>query len=77
MYPWMSVGDMPKKIGVTKIVLTVHHIDSDKQNSEKQNLIALCQRCHCRLDLYKHMRKAKETRFKKKTMQSYMPLSIL
>jgi len=39
----------------TKIVLTVHHIDGNKMNSTKQNLIALCQRCHLRLDLLKHM----------------------
>jgi len=38
----------------SKVVLTVHHIDSDKTNNSKQNLIALCQRCHLRLDLEHH-----------------------
>ena len=47
-YPWF-----PQK-GI-KIVLTVHHIDGNKQNSAKQNLISLCQKCHLRLDLHKHM----------------------
>jgi hypothetical protein len=53
-YPW----ELPvpwDKSKRTKIILTVHHIDSNKQNSKKQNLIALCQRCHLRLDLQKHM----------------------
>jgi hypothetical protein len=50
----------------TKIVLTVHHIDGDKNNNREQNLLLLCQRHHLRLDLCKHMRKAKETREKKK-----------
>jgi len=53
----------------TKIVLTVHHINHDKKDNTKQNLIALCQRCHCRLDLATHMKNAAATRFKKKTLQ--------
>jgi 5-methylcytosine-specific restriction endonuclease McrA len=41
----------------SKVVLTVHHIDRDKKNNSRQNLIALCQRCHLRLDLeYHHKR---------------------
>jgi 5-methylcytosine-specific restriction endonuclease McrA len=27
-------------------VLTVHHLDGDKQNCQDWNLAALCQRCH-------------------------------
>ena len=33
-----------------KIVLTIHHIDYNKENNHEKNLIALCQRCHLRLD---------------------------
>lgn len=43
----------------SKVVLTVHHIDSDKTNNNVMNLIVLCQRCHLRLDLYKHIKKRK------------------
>lgn len=41
----------------SKVILTVHHIDSVKYNCSKYNLIALCQRCHLRLDLEKHLEK--------------------
>ena len=64
-YPWQLAenvgdgGDYPK---LTKVILTVHHIDSDKNNSKKQNLIALCQRCHLRLDLQKHMKNRRAAR---------------
>jgi hypothetical protein len=58
-YPWKVAADIDAEEfhgrKSTKIVLTVHHIDGDKQNSAKQNLIALCQRCHLRLDIGKHM----------------------
>ena len=33
-----------------KVVLTVHHINNDPTDNRKINLIALCQRCHNRLD---------------------------
>jgi 5-methylcytosine-specific restriction endonuclease McrA len=49
----------------SRVVLTVHHIDFDKMNNSDTNLIALCQRCHLRLDLEKHMKKAAETRARK------------
>lgn len=34
-----------------KIILTIHHIDFDKNNNKHYNLILLCQRCHCKLNL--------------------------
>ena len=44
----------------SRVILTVHHINSDKQNNNPMNLIALCQRCHLRLDLQKHISKRKK-----------------
>lgn len=38
-----------------KIVLTVHHINHDKTDNTKHNLIALCQKCHLRLDMAHHI----------------------
>lgn len=34
-----------------KVVLTIHHIDYDVKNNKPYNLIALCQRCHNKLDM--------------------------
>lgn len=34
----------------SKVILTVHHLDFNPQNNEDYNLIAICQRCHNRLD---------------------------
>lgn len=64
-YPWVRASHFPFdefsegaiKTGArfVKIVLTVHHIDGDKKNNKRINLLALCQRCHLRLDLQKHI----------------------
>jgi len=45
----------------SKVVLTVHHIRESlgKKNIDSLNLIALCQRCHLRLDLHKHIENRK------------------
>jgi 5-methylcytosine-specific restriction endonuclease McrA len=56
----------------SKVILTVHHIDFDKTNNTRENLIALCQKCHLRLDLGHHMKNAKKTRAKKKTASGQM-----
>ena len=39
-----------KNVKKVKIILTIHHIDSNIKNNDHCNLIALCQRCHLRLD---------------------------
>lgn len=36
--------------GATKVVLTVAHLDHNESNNHESNLIALCQRCHLKLD---------------------------
>lgn len=33
----------------TGYCLTVHHLDGDKSNCRPKNLVALCQRCHLRV----------------------------
>ena len=35
----------------SKVVLTIHHIDYDINNNKPYNLLALCQRCHNKLDM--------------------------
>jgi len=49
----------------SKVVLTVHHINFDKMDNSKYNLIALCQRCHLRLDLARHIANRARTRMEK------------
>ena len=46
------------KAKLTKIVLTVHHIDGNPSNCDRSNLIALCQRCHLAAD--RKLRKARK-----------------
>lgn len=46
----------------SKVVLTVHHIDGDIKNNKPYNLIALCQRCHNKIDLPLRIRHRTERR---------------
>lgn len=50
----------------SKVVLTVAHLDHDKNNNRFWNLRALCQRCHLKLDLGTHVRNRKYGRNHKK-----------
>ncbi len=51
-YCQQSDADVFDGIGkVVKIVLTIAHIDQDTKNNEPWNLLALCQRCHNKIDL--------------------------
>jgi 5-methylcytosine-specific restriction endonuclease McrA len=45
---------------VIKVVLTVHHIDYEITNNKSYNLIALCQRCHNKLDMPLRIRNRKK-----------------
>lgn len=48
----------------SKVVLTIHHIDCNKKNNAPVNLLALCQRCHLRLDLGRHIKNRRRNRDK-------------
>jgi hypothetical protein len=37
------------------VVLTVAHLDHNKENNDYTNLAALCQRCHLKHDLQQHI----------------------
>ena len=52
-------GDFPK---MTKIILTVAHLDHDTSNNKPDNLRAWCQRCHLNYDKELHQRRAAKTR---------------
>lgn len=72
-YPWRLTNLEEKAV---QVILTVHHIDSDKKNDSRRNLIALCQRCHLRLDLHKHVENAKETRLNKAKRKKLREMEI-
>ena len=47
-----------------EVVLTVHHINGDPADNRRLNLIALCQRCHNKLDQpFRHKSKKKGNLF--------------
>lgn len=44
----------PHHVTGSKVVLTVAHLDHNKNNNRFQNLAALCQRCHLHHDRHQH-----------------------
>jgi len=40
---------------LTRIILTVAHLDRNSKNDDRKNLAALCQRCHLRYDIRQHI----------------------
>ena len=58
----------------SKVILTIAHLDQDKENNKGYNLAALCQRCHLKIDLpYKiKRRKEKKNEQKKRTTNQSM-----
>lgn len=66
---WASFKDLLRRdysrpqamriMGWTKVVLTVAHIDQDRNNNRFSNLAALCQKCHLNHDRVRHMENRK------------------
>jgi hypothetical protein len=56
---WLGTFDPPNSV---TIVLTVAHLDHDRENNDPCNLRALCQRCHLNWDRDRHTAKAAATR---------------
>lgn len=48
--------------GPTRVVLTIAHVDHDEQHNDPANLLALCQRCHFRLDAADNLARRRERR---------------
>jgi len=49
-FPQSLAPDYYKKQGAVKIILTVAHLDRNRENNDPENLAALCQRCHLNHD---------------------------
>lgn len=41
--------------GLTRVILTVAHLDRNPSNNDRRNLAALCQRCHLIHDILQHL----------------------
>lgn len=49
--------------GLTRIILTTAHLDRNTKNNARENLAALCQRCHLRHDILQHIANRRYGRF--------------
>jgi hypothetical protein len=60
-YPGYSDQEVMKRMGFTKVVLTIAHLNHDKLNHDvkDEELKALCQKCHLAHDMSKHVRNRK------------------
>lgn len=56
----------PAAFKLTRVVLTVAHLDHDTANRSRSNLAALCQRCHLRHDQEQHVANAVASRQRKR-----------
>lgn len=45
----------PHPITGSKVILTIAHLDHNKENCDYENLAALCQRCHLGHDIQQHV----------------------
>jgi hypothetical protein len=50
-----AVNYQPHPITGSKVVLTVAHLDHDKTHADPARLKAMCQRCHLKYDLPRHI----------------------
>ena len=61
----------------SKVVLTIAHLDQDRENNKKYNLAALCQRCHNKIDLPYRIKRRKERNMKTENIEiSYSDILI-
>lgn len=49
--------------GLTRIILTTAHLDRNTKNNARENLAALCQRCHLQHDILQHIANRRYGRF--------------
>jgi hypothetical protein len=56
--------------------LTIAHLDHDPRNNADENIQALCERCHCRLDSKHHAENARATREEKKQRRTWTQLPL-
>lgn len=64
---WESTANMSwarlRYHGLTRIILTTAHLDRNTKNNARENLAALCQRCHLQYDILQHIANRRYGRF--------------
>ena len=53
--PWLHSYYVNKSIKLSKVVLTIAHLDGNRDNNDYINLAALCQSCHLNHDKHQHV----------------------
>lgn len=66
--------DLGFDIRPIRIVLTVAHLDHTPEHVDPENLRAMCQRCHLRLDRDHHARNAHDTRRATRAIRDLIPI---
>lgn len=56
----------PHPVTGSKVVLTVHHINAMPEDNSRDNLVALCQRCHFKADMRLHIQNRRENRARRR-----------
>jgi 5-methylcytosine-specific restriction endonuclease McrA len=64
----------PHPVTKSKVVLTIAHLDRNKDNNQFTNLKALCQRCHLMHDIKQHTANRKYGRNHKSNHQTKLIL---
>ena len=49
-----------KNPDATKVILTIAHVDHDEQHNDPSNLLALCHRCHLKMDAADNLARKRE-----------------
>ena len=63
--------------GLTRVVLTVAHLDRNTKNNQIDNLAALCQKCHLGHDIIQHIQNRRYGRHHTEEHQLKLCLEIL
>lgn len=59
-----------------KVVLTVAHLNGESMDCRDENLKAMCQRCHLRIDIELHKRHAAKHRRQKKIVSGQLEMEV-
>lgn len=65
-----------EKQKATKVILTVAHLCNDSQCKNLLHLLALCQRCHLRLDMGHHVKNRRANRLRKAGQLDLLEMTI-